>query len=152
VLDSEFSNTSGTSPQFGIDIEPNKPGWAYDVLIENCRIRNNQGGGIQVYKRVSGVTIRNCVIEDNHGPGILAVSAAKGVIQDNVIARNGKAGVALRDQTVGFRISGNRFSANATRRLMPDLPRPGERAPASAIRAAGDTQDITITGNRYDHE
>lgn len=153
VFDSEFSETSGTNPQFGIDIEPNKPGWAYDVLIENCRIRNNHGGGIQIYKRVSGVTIRRCVIEDNQGPGIIAVTAIKGVIEDNVIARNGKVGVALRQQTAGFRVAGNRFSGNASRRLVPAMPRLDDRAaPASAIRAADDTRDITITGNQYDHE
>ena len=137
-------------PWAGIDIEPNKPGWAYDVHIENCRINDNHGGGIQVFKHVSGVTIRRCIIEDNQGPGIVAVSADHGVIEDNVIARNGLVGVALRQQARDFRIAGNRFSGNATRRLVPALPRWGNNAPpVSAIRAAGDTQDIVITGNQY---
>ena len=153
VHDSEFSDTSGTNPQFGIDIEPNKPGWTYDVHIENCRIRNNHGGGIQVFKRVAGVTIAHCIIEDNKGPGIVVVTGSKGVIEDNVIARNGVVGVALRQQTSGFRIAGNRFSGNATRRIVPAFPRlSGHGAPASAIRAAGDTRDITIIDNQYDHE
>ena len=52
VYDSEFSNTAGTDPGCGIDIEPDRPGGTSGVHIENCVVRNNRGGGIQIYRRV----------------------------------------------------------------------------------------------------
>jgi len=49
VIDCEFSNTRGTSPEFGIDLEPNH---AVDVLDDITILRpqtiSNQGGGIMV--------------------------------------------------------------------------------------------------------
>lgn len=152
VYDSEFSNTSGTSPQCGIDIEPDKPGGASDIHIENCVVRDNHGGGIQIYKRVSGVTVQRCTIEGNGGAGILAVQATQGVISDNRIGNNGKLGVSLRQQSSNFDISGNHFYNNALRREQhPGKVRFGQDSRAtSAVKAADDTQSINVTGNFYD--
>lgn len=148
VLDSEFSSTAGTSPQFGIDIEPNRQGAVSDVRIENCIVRGNKGGGIQVFKRVSGVTIANCTIEDNGGSGIFVVGAKDGVIARNRIRNNGKVGVALRPQTSNFEVRDNQFANN-------EMRRPGKarlmatESSGSAVRVANETDSIRLIGNQY---
>lgn len=124
VHDSEFSYTAGTSPEAGIDIEPDKPGNAMRVHIENCRMNNNRGCGIQVYKRTSGVTIKDCTIEHNGAFGVLAVETTDGLIVDNVIRGNGKKGIALRGDTRDYRTSQNSVSDNQLRQRN----RPGAKA------------------------
>lgn len=47
VRDSTFSNTSGTNPQCGIDIEPESGQNVNAVQIHNCAFLGNTGGGIQ---------------------------------------------------------------------------------------------------------
>lgn len=151
VHDSEFSDTAGTSPQYGIDIEPDRPGGADQVLIENCVIRGNRGGGIQIFRRVTNVTIKDCLIEQNRGRGILAVGAQDGQIVGNVIRDNGLVGVALRDKTQGYQVNGNQFGNNEARAPGKSTMRKVVDPSASAVRTAPDTQAISITGNRYDH-
>jgi hypothetical protein len=50
VADCTFRDTSGTAPQFGIDIEPNNPVDALDrVRILRPTTQRNRGGGISLY-------------------------------------------------------------------------------------------------------
>jgi parallel beta-helix repeat protein len=107
----EFSDTRGTPPAAGIDIEPDTD-VARDVLIEECLVYGNRGPGIQLYKRAAGVTVRRCTIERNHGDGILAVAAVDCVFADNIIRNNRLKGVALRGGSRNVRLAGNRFEAN----------------------------------------
>jgi parallel beta-helix repeat protein len=151
VYDSEFSNTSGTNPQYGIDIEPDKPGGASDIHIENCIVRNNRGGGIQVYARVTNVTIKDCTIENNGGRGILAVGAVDGLITDNRIRGNGSVGIALRQQSAGFQIRDNRFDGNNARHAGKAKGTAGPQGlPDSAVRIGQDTSGIVVSGNRHE--
>ena len=119
-----------------------------DVRIENCIVRDNHGGGIQVFKRVSGVTIAGCTIERNGGAGIFVVGAKDGVIARNSIRDNGRVGVALRPQTSNFEVRDNRFANNETRR-------PGKarlvvsEGSGSAVRVANETDSIRLIGNQY---
>ena len=149
VHDCEFSNTAGTNPQYGIDIEPNRPHGAYNVHIENCLVCDNRGGGIQVYKRVAGVTIKDCTIDRNHGAGIYAAAARDGIIVGNRIRDNGLAGVALRQESRDFEVRGNRFDNNGTRRRPARIHARGEGDSKWAVRAAADTRAIQVSGNRY---
>jgi parallel beta-helix repeat protein len=113
VYDSEFSDTAGTPPAAGIDIEPDGPDTASDVRIERCTLRRNRGPGIQVWKLVSGVTIRDCTIEDNRNTGILVSGGSDVSIQGNRIRDNGTVGIALRKGAARVAIAGNTFSGNA---------------------------------------
>jgi nitrous oxidase accessory protein NosD len=119
VRDCEFNDTHGTAPQCGIDIEPNAPGSALRVRIESCRVRGNRGSGVQIYEHSRDVTVRGCTIEGNLGYGVLAVGTEGGLIVDNVIHRNGYEGIELRRGTVGYQLSGNQMTGNATRRTKP---------------------------------
>ena len=148
VLDSEFSGTIGTSPQFGIDMEPNRQGSVSDVRIENCIVRDNKGGGIQVFRRVRGVTIAGCTIERNGGSGIFVVGARDGVIVRNRIRDNGKVGVALRPQTSNFEVRDNQFANNEVRRPGKAKLLLGESS-GSAVRVGNETESIRLIGNQY---
>lgn len=45
-----FSNTSGTAPESGIDLEPDEPTQRLqNIVIRNSIFENNQGSGMQVY-------------------------------------------------------------------------------------------------------
>lgn len=146
VRDCEFSDTWGTKPEYGIDIEPDRPGTAHDVVIERCTLRNNRGGGIQVYHRVSDVTIRDCLIERN-GYGIYAAMASDGAVTGNRIRNNRLAGIGVAKQTRNFRISGNRFNGNSGGRSRAA----GKSAPSRGnVQIAKDAYDIRVSGNDYE--
>lgn len=50
IRDSTFSNTNGTRPQSGIDLEPDKSNeFIQNVLIENVIASNNSGYGIEMW-------------------------------------------------------------------------------------------------------
>lgn len=72
VTNSVFSNTIGTSPQKGVDVEPDASfgsmvGDLYDILISGCRGSNNKGAGfgyVNPYAlngKIVTVTFRDCV-------------------------------------------------------------------------------------------
>ena len=45
-----FSNTGGTPPQSGVDLEPNQPyELLQDITFRNCRFENNKGRGLEFY-------------------------------------------------------------------------------------------------------
>lgn len=147
VVDCEFSDTHGTPPEYGIDIEPDYPDDVRDVLVERCIVRGNRGGGIQAYRRVSGVAIRDCTIERN-GYGIWVQEASDGVIADNRIRHNRQAGIAVRGQASRYRIDGNRFLANGPARPPAKVIDPAR----GHIQVAPDARDITLSGNQYERD
>jgi hypothetical protein len=50
VVDCEFSDTSGTAPQFGIDLEPNQRlDVMEDILLVRTQTAANRGGGIMIH-------------------------------------------------------------------------------------------------------
>lgn len=64
VRNCQFNNASGTAPQYGIDIEPNKNRTCSNVTISDSTFKGNAGGTIQILGQlnahVKGVTIENC--------------------------------------------------------------------------------------------
>ncbi len=115
VRNSEFSDTAGTKPECGIDLEPDLPGTVVGAHIENCRVRGNRGSGIQIHKGCSEVTIRGCTIEDNGGYGVLAVGTAGGEIADNVIRGNALQGIGMRGGARDYATGRNSLSGNRLR-------------------------------------
>ena len=146
VFDSEFSDTSGVLPGCGIDIEPDAGDDTRDVRIERCLVRGNQGSGIQIYKRVSGVTITRCTIEGNRAYGVLAVDATDAVISLNSIGDNGWRGIGLRRGTSNVLVSGNRFRDNAPSARRSSAAR-GRKPRAAHIETTKDTSGITIAAD-----
>lgn len=146
VVGCEFSDTHGTKPEYGIDIEPDKPGTTHDVRIERCTLRGNRGGGIQLYLRVSGVTIRDCTIEAN-GFGIYTVGASDGVIVGNRIGGHRHAGVAIRKGSRNFRVERNRFDGNNRRMRLSAAVANSARG---HVQVGEGTHGIAVGANDYD--
>lgn len=117
VYDSEFSDTSGTAPSAGIDIEPDSPDSAEDIVIQGCRMRDNRGPGIQVYKRVSGVVIDRCTITGNKNAGVLVVDAVNTTIRRSTLSGNGQHAIAAQGHADGVLISHNVIRDNARHSL-----------------------------------
>ena len=72
VNDSIFSNTIGTAPQAGVDIEPNDPAvLCENIRFTNCTFKGNSGPGMAVTlqanpsARQAGFTFTNCVSTTN---------------------------------------------------------------------------------------
>jgi hypothetical protein len=125
VLDSEFSHTAGTPPAAGIDIEPDSGDppdntGARDVLILRCRVHDNHGPGIQVFKRTRGVRIEQCDLHDT-------------TIIGNRMQGNRHQDVQVRGGSSGVLVKGNRF----------DPGRPWMRS----VRVAGDSAGVTLAAD-----
>ena len=69
ITNCKITNVSGTNPQFGIDIEPNKYDYVDNVKISDVTIENCEGG-ITIYgkkkdrekKQIGSVEVYNCYI------------------------------------------------------------------------------------------
>jgi polygalacturonase len=138
VLDSEFSDTHGTAPAAGIDVEPDSGDppdntGARDVVIERCLVRGNRGPGIQLYKRVRGVRIADCRLQDNGNCGVLVVAAKDVVIESNTLGGNRRHAIDVQQGSRGLRVDGNRFASG-----MPWRER---------IHVSRDSSAVTFGGN-----
>lgn len=61
-----ITNTNGTNPQAGVDIEPNNT--TYDnrnVTVQNCYMTDNVGGGVLVYNNSYNVKVLNNIMKNN---------------------------------------------------------------------------------------
>ena len=115
VRDSEFSNSNGTAPECGIDIEPDDPGISNTVLIENCLLRGNKKYGLLAYKRSTNTTIRSCTVENNGSCGIVTVGTTGMQIVSNTIRLNSATGVYIQDGSNDVEIGQNVFYGNYAR-------------------------------------
>ena len=152
VIHSTFSNTHGTKPQAGIDIEPQGQGPARDITFSDCTIKGNQGSGLEVHENVSGVVVKNCKIQDNNGYGVLSVGASQLTISDNLIAGNGLVGVAMSAKASHARITGNTLTGNSARymrRFAASLSSMRVSDRAHNLRIDEAAQDITVSGNKF---
>jgi hypothetical protein len=116
VYDSEFNDTNGTSPQCGIDVEPDKDidgnGYNDQVWIENCRMNGNAAYGMNVWKRARNLTVKNCVIENNKTCGIVPTGLVGGNFVGNTIRNNMSTGLHIKIGTKRLSVSGNTFYNN----------------------------------------
>jgi len=151
VVDCEFAGTGGTAPQAGIDVEPDLDPGAIDIEIAGCRIHDNRGAGIQVWKRAHHVRIHDCTLQGNRY-GVLVVGAEDTTISGNSIIGSELNGVVLRKGANGASITGNRFSDNARRLgILARLPSLHGGAPERHVRVEADTQGVRVgADNRYD--
>ena len=93
VYNSEFSYTKGTSPECGIDIEPDNDYLATNIWIENCRLNNNNKYGINIFNRASKITLNKCTIEHNNSCGMVTVGCSAVTLQNSLIQNNSATGV-----------------------------------------------------------
>jgi len=115
VYDSEFSYTHGTSPECGIDIEPDSGYSCYDVHIENCRFNNNAKYGINIWKNVSNVTVTRNVLEHNGSLGMSTHACSGITVTGNTIRYNSATGIVFNKESRNVTHSGNLSYCNYTR-------------------------------------
>jgi parallel beta-helix repeat protein len=123
VRNSIFKNTTGTLPEAGIDIEPNRGETAANILISGCTFTNNSGGGFQGGPAVANrgqAFMMNTIIDGNTFSGngrnsadgsirdAILVSNCDGTkITNNTISGNTGRGILLRDEATRTLVSGN---------------------------------------------
>jgi uncharacterized phage protein (TIGR02218 family) len=126
VTDSTFSHISGTSPECGIDIEPENGDTCSSILIDNCTFQNCAKYGINILLRgtvtgatLSGVTISNCLIggdtaTGNYSNGIVTTHANAVTLDGNTISYNSATGLVSKN-TTNLTVTNNTFKDNYTR-------------------------------------
>ncbi|MFC5436378.1 right-handed parallel beta-helix repeat-containing protein [Rhodanobacter umsongensis] len=152
VIHSTFSNTHGTKPQDGIDIEPQGQGPASDIVFSDCTITGNLGSGLELSKNVSGVVLKHCRVQGNSGYGVLARDTSQLTIADNVITDNGLTGVMMRATASDVSITGNTLTGNSARYLRRFISsisslRAGDRT--LNLRVDQDARNVTVSGNKF---
>ncbi len=129
VRNSVFSNTSGTLPEDGIDIEPNRGERVNDVLITGCTLSGNGGYGLEIgvpishtgYSWITGVVAdgNTCI---RNGNRTLSTSGRAGIeisntsghrITRNVCTDNQGYGILLRNKADRLTVEGNTIRNNA---------------------------------------
>jgi polygalacturonase len=115
VYDSEFSYSKGTSPECGIDLEPDGDATCTSVLIQNCRLNNNAKYGMNIWKQVSGVTIDRCTFERNGSLGMGTYGCSNLKFTNNIVRYNSATGVVYNTGTRSITHSGNLSYGNYTR-------------------------------------
>jgi hypothetical protein len=111
VYDSEFSDTNGTKPQCGIDIEPNKDidgsGHCDQVHIENCVMKGNAAYGINVWNRAYNLTITGCVVDGNKSCGLVTRGLKGASFTNNTFSNNMATGLFIQIGTIDVDVSNN---------------------------------------------
>ncbi len=90
VRNSVFSNTHGTAPQAGIDIEPIVPeAIVKEVSITNCSFLQNSGVSLQLVlnpdnnKSIAGVLVRDCYFNGNDTGSVMTLGPVTDVTIDH---------------------------------------------------------------------
>ncbi|WLT31190.1 right-handed parallel beta-helix repeat-containing protein [Geothrix sp. PMB-07] len=120
VQNSTFSNTHGTNPQCGIDIEPNAGQACYDVHVTGCTFFGNVGGGFQqgasdadyTYTFTTGTILENCEFYGNggagyHDGGIAFSDCDNNIIRNNNIHNNLDGGIKIYQHATNVTVTGN---------------------------------------------
>jgi parallel beta-helix repeat protein len=125
VKNSQFSLTQGTSPELGIDIEPNLGQTVRDVTILDSVIEGNAGGGASFGldpAHKDSTFIKNVVFEGNKVAnngrnglwrerfGVAFAGSVQSVIRNNQIIGNEGTGLSVR-RAVMSTLSGNAIQA-----------------------------------------
>ncbi|MBD2865107.1 right-handed parallel beta-helix repeat-containing protein [Paenibacillus oceani] len=119
ILNCVFTNTNGTAPQAGIDIEPDNHSIAENIVISNCYFENNSGNGLLLARRdnlegntfVRKTIVSNCTFKGNGISGVYLKNVTDITVANNVIEQNVKNGIYL-GNTKECAIIGNRVLQN----------------------------------------
>lgn len=152
IKNSTFSNSKGTIPEDGIDIEPNRGQTVSNVVITGCVFINNAGDGIEngVPGSYTGLAfIFNVVIDGNtmsgNGVGTLHAGPRSGievsntgghVIKNNTIKNNAGYGIYMRNGVTGTTVSDNVVTGNTLNGILEYLS-PGNTLTNNSLSGNG---------------
>jgi hypothetical protein len=149
VVNSTFSNTNGTKPEHGIDIEPQIQGPARNIRIEASKMLGNRGNGLEMSDNVSGVVVVSNTIKGNRGFGTLIGGTAYNAwLTSNVITENGLDGVALVSPTHDDKITGNTIMYNSTRWFIANHKSIYTLTSSTRDLSIPRLRNITVSGNK----
>ena len=144
VEDNTFSNTLGTMPQGGIDLEP----WDAKQTVTEVTVSGNtfKGNGMGVTAggtagTVTGITVSGNTISSNVQFGFCIDSCKNFTISDNTITSNGGIGINILG-CVGFTAKGNLVIANNGSGI-----RLSAGYNSSVVSSGCFVQDNKVTGN-----
>ncbi|RDS83738.1 hypothetical protein DWU98_05320 [Dyella monticola] len=112
VVNSTFTDSNGTAPQAGIDIEPATQGTVTQVRLESDTLSNNVGNGLEVHTNVSGLTLYKVTSEGNKGFGVYTGGPTNVSITGSNLSENYLFGVDIAAGTNSVTISGNTIEWN----------------------------------------
>jgi hypothetical protein len=146
IANSTFSNTNGTLPQAGIDIEPLTQGVASNVRMYNIVLSGNRGNGLEMHNNITGIVMTNSTLTGNYGFGALAVSSTGLTMTNNNATKNGLSGIGMSGTSHNVAINSNSLKYNSTRYVSPS--KPGGTANRD-LQLGGGTWNISHSGNAY---
>jgi len=92
IEDSKILGSHGTSPESGINCEPNPGQQVTNVVIRNCEISGNAGTGVR-FDGLDGVThgnrLEDSVVSDNGYNGIFIDNSQGNILKRNLLENNG---------------------------------------------------------------
>ncbi|WP_233840380.1 right-handed parallel beta-helix repeat-containing protein [Dyella sp. 2HG41-7] len=112
VVNSSFTNSNGTLPQSGIDIEPQTQGVTQNVRLENTTVSGNVGNGLEVHDYVSGLTLSGFTALNNQGFGAYVNGANGVVITKSNLSQNYLFGVDIAGYTNNVQLTSNTIEWN----------------------------------------
>ena len=125
VENSTFSNTHGTDPQCGIDVEPNAGQTCSGVRVTGCKFFGNVGGGFQqgasdadyTYTFATGTILENSEFYGNggagyHDGGIAFSDCNSNIIRNNNIHNNLDGGIKVFQHATNVTVTGNTVTNN----------------------------------------
>lgn len=115
VVNSTFSNSNGTAPQSGIDVEPQSDGPARNIRIENSVISGNKGNGLNLDDYTRNVVVKRTTIRNNYQYGIYSSNIPGAWLANNLITQNGRDGIFLAGANTHYKITSNTITYNSTR-------------------------------------
>jgi hypothetical protein len=174
-LRDHFTNTTGTAPQSGIDIEPNGPGdFLLDVNIQDCYTDGNAGDGLMISlwlmtsaSEPVGVTVLRHHSTGNQRYGYVGINNDPSNAPGTILIKD-----SFSDQSGSYGAAGRFFSANGASLAFQNLtvtnphvngpdPSYGDSGAVELIRGGGGTIplgnvhfldiNIAITNGKSDH-
>jgi parallel beta-helix repeat protein len=109
VQDSTFTNTHGTPPAYGIDLEPNAGASVQNVSITNCKFDNNYAG-VGVSGGTSNTISKNVATNNNYGFVLAFPGSQNNTISGNTANQNTWGGLLLQNGASNNMIRENTFT------------------------------------------
>jgi hypothetical protein len=174
-LRDQFTNTNGTAPQSGIDIEPNSPGdFLLDINIDDCSTNSNTGDGLMFSTWLMDSTSQPIGIQvlrhhstGNHRYGYFANNGDPSNAPGTILVQD-----SFSDQSGSYGAAGRFYAANGASLTFQNLtvtnphvngpdPSYGDSAAVDIIRGGGATIPegnvhflniiIAVTNGKVDH-
>lgn len=145
IVNSTFSNSNGTLPQAGIDIEPQTQGTTANIRLENNILSGSKGNGLEVHSHVSGLVVKGNTIKGNYGFGVDTGSPNVVDVDGNLITQNGLAGVAITGTSHDVNVTNNTLTFNNTRYI--SVTATGKGGVSRDLQVSKNTINVNVSGN-----